>query len=251
MTLTAQQRLGPWILAAGLLHVLVLLTVTLAWQDNGMMASTTYLPRLTIQLTGRPIAAALNTSTHVPAHTAHTPQRTAKHQHSVATPDSPHAPHHGNQATLRPENTTPTTTASKTDEHIALSSAPSLEQGVDSRATTAARSPSQQHKHATPAADRTDADNELTRLLYGAINRHKHYPRTALRMAWQGTASVRFLLQQDGRLGSLTLLHSSGYNSLDQAALQAVQNISPFAPAQHYLDGAQTFNVDVVFNLYN
>lgn len=249
MPLTAQQRLGPWILAAGLLHVLVLLTVALPWQDNGVMPRATYLPRLTIQLTARPIAAALNTPTHVPAHTAHTPQRTAKHQHSVATPDSPHAPHHGTQATLRPENTAATATPSKTDA-LALSSTPSLEQGVDSRAATAAHSPSQQHKQAIPA-DRTDADNELTRLLYGAINRHKHYPRTALRMAWQGTARVRFLLQQDGRLGSLTLLHSSGYNSLDQAALQAVQNISPFAPAQHYLDGAQTFNVDVVFNLYN
>ena len=70
-------------------------------------------------------------------------------------------------------------------------------------------------------------------------------------MAWQGTASIRFLLQQDGQLASLTLTHSSGYNSLDRAALRAVQNISPFEPAQHYLERAQTFKVDVVFNLYN
>jgi len=42
---------------------------------------------------------------------------------------------------------------------------------------------------------------------------------------------------------------SSRTSVLDHAALTAVQRIAPFIPAQDYLDHAEVFSIDVVFDL--
>ncbi|MFX8676735.1 hypothetical protein ABTM32_22005 [Acinetobacter baumannii] len=44
-------------------------------------------------------------------------------------------------------------------------------------------------------------------------------------------------------------MHSSGTESLDNAALQAVRAATPFTNVEHYLNTAQDFQVDILFAL--
>jgi periplasmic protein TonB len=89
----------------------------------------------------------------------------------------------------------------------------------------------------------------LVDLLREAIDRHKRYPRLAETRAWEGTASISFELQHDGRLAALTLARSSGHAVLDRAALAAVTGIAPFTRAAEYLAEAQPFTIDIIFTL--
>ena len=100
---------------------------------------------------------------------------------------------------------------------------------------------------ATPA---TNVQIEkFSSMLHQAIDRHKHYPFAALRMRQQGTARVRFHLFEDGRVEDVTLLQTSGYQSLDHSALHAVQSIAPFTPARDYLTNDEHFDVDIIFRI--
>jgi TonB family protein len=91
--------------------------------------------------------------------------------------------------------------------------------------------------------------SELQRLLLAEINLHKHYPLSALRMGQQGTARVGFRLQKNGYIDALAVLHSSGHESLDRAALEAINDIQPFAPADRLLTKTADLQIDIVFQL--
>lgn len=84
---------------------------------------------------------------------------------------------------------------------------------------------------AEPAADRMDAYLALVR---AQIERHKTYPAFARQLRQQGTVTVRVVIAPDGRLRSAAILVSSGFASLDRAALAAVRSTGRFAaPAEH------------------
>ena len=88
---------------------------------------------------------------------------------------------------------------------------------------------------------------ELMSLLHQAIDRHKRYPHSALRMGREGAARIDFRLAPDGRIEELNIGDSSGVRALDLAAFRAVQAIAPFPEAGRYLERSQLFQVDVVF----
>ena len=91
--------------------------------------------------------------------------------------------------------------------------------------------------------------SELQRLLLAEINLHKHYPLSALRMGQQGTARVGFRLRKNGYIDALAVLRSSGHESLDRAALSAINDIQPFTPADRLLTKAADMQIDIVFQL--
>jgi protein TonB len=116
------------------------------------------------------------------------------------------------------------------------------------------------HTKATPGPKKTAAASpaetandlrkqQFNQILHQAIDQQKHYPLAALRMRQQGTARVRFRLLEDGRVEDVTLLQTSGFQSLDHSALHAVQSIAPFAPARQYLSNDEQFYVDIVFRI--
>jgi protein TonB len=90
---------------------------------------------------------------------------------------------------------------------------------------------------------------ELLALLHEEISRHRRYPALARRQQREGTATVRFELEPSGRILDVDVVGSSGFQSLDRAALAAVKEVSPFRPASTYLQAAQRFEVRVVFEL--
>lgn len=89
----------------------------------------------------------------------------------------------------------------------------------------------------------------LIALLHEAIQRAQEYPASAAAAEQEGRATVEFTLNKSGELQQLKLLHSSGIESLDQAALAAVNHAAPFYNAQKYLQESGQYQIDVVFAL--
>lgn len=87
----------------------------------------------------------------------------------------------------------------------------------------------------------------LLATLHRSIEQHQIYPSTALRSQQSGTAIVDFSLSPDGKIQECSLRKSSGYPDLDQAALQAVQAISPFKAITIHTQ--QEFEVAVSFSV--
>ena len=105
------------------------------------------------------------------------------------------------------------------------------------------------HPSSSQTSGRAEMKNELLTLLHTAIQNHQHYPLMAMEMERQGRTTVGFILFPDGSIKNLHMVQSSGTQSLDQAALEAVQNAAPFKEIHRFLDSAQAFNIDVVFEL--
>lgn len=102
-----------------------------------------------------------------------------------------------------------------------------------------------------PAASRVKADqaDALLTLLHNAILSHQQYPDSALALGREGRVTVAFVLQPDGQIQALHLVTSSGTASLDEAALMAVQQATPFEGIGAYVPVAKAFQLDVVFHL--
>lgn len=56
------------------------------------------------------------------------------------------------------------------------------------------------------------------------------YPNEAQRKGITGELTLRFQISRDGNLMNVRLINSSGYNILDEAALQAVKSAAPYYP---------------------
>ncbi len=63
-----------------------------------------------------------------------------------------------------------------------------------------------------------------------AVKKHKSYPNNARRMKHQGIVEVRFLLKTDGSIDELKVTKSSGFESLDNGALENVKKASSEFP---------------------
>jgi len=57
-----------------------------------------------------------------------------------------------------------------------------------------------------------------------------NYPLEAQRNQWEGRLSLMFVVEADGSVSDIILIHSSGYTILDEAAIKAIKFASPFNP---------------------
>ena len=72
------------------------------------------------------------------------------------------------------------------------------------------------------------SDEDFSKVI-AAVKKHKSYPNNARRMKHQGVVEVRFLLKTDGSIDELKVTKSSGFESLDNGALENVKKaISEF-----------------------
>ena len=110
----------------------------------------------------------------------------------------------------------------------------------------------EQGMNTTQVVQSTNAKQQqhsILELLHSSISNNKEYPYIARRQRRQGVATVSFILHPDGLIKNAHLVTSSSTGVLDRAALSAVKGIEPFRPAKDYLDQAEEFKIDVVFNL--
>ncbi|MBC5857327.1 energy transducer TonB [Campylobacter jejuni] len=64
-----------------------------------------------------------------------------------------------------------------------------------------------------------------------AIQQAQFYPRQAKKMRMQGTVKVEFLWKENKTLTDLKIIESSGYDLLDQSALESIRKASAFFPS--------------------
>lgn len=91
---------------------------------------------------------------------------------------------------------------------------------------------------ATPNVASATADSaqtnivELAKPLFAAAPPQPTYPKIARKKGLEGTATIEVMFNELGEQLALTLVKSSGFSLLDQAALDAVENWQFAAPAQ-------------------
>ena len=73
------------------------------------------------------------------------------------------------------------------------------------------------------------SDEDFSKVI-AAVKKHKNYPSNARRMKHQGVVEVRFLLKTDGSIDELKVTKSSGFESLDNGALENVKKASSEFP---------------------
>lgn len=99
-------------------------------------------------------------------------------------------------------------------------------------------------------ADIDDARNRYGNSLWGAISKHKKYPKIAAMRNWQGEAIVELELDGNGKLKSKRITQSSGYEVLDKQALEMVEKAMPLpAPPEALRGSSFTITVPVPFKL--
>ena len=57
-----------------------------------------------------------------------------------------------------------------------------------------------------------------------------NYPLEAQKNQWEGRLNLMFVVEADGTVSDIILIHSSGYEILDEAAIKAITFASPFNP---------------------
>jgi len=98
-----------------------------------------------------------------------------------------------------------------------------------------------------PEPSQTDIDSALSdygSMLGHAIAKHKSYPKIAERRGWEGTALLDLKIDSQGSVISASVRDSSGYDVLDNRALEMVRKASPFPAPPKALQG-RTFNISV------
>jgi protein TonB len=96
----------------------------------------------------------------------------------------------------------------------------------------------------------TSTDNRwLAEMLWRRVAELKHYPSSARLNGWEGKVVLRAVIRADGHLADVTVQKSSGYEVLDNAAIQAVKLACPLH-MKHQLDRPQiVLNLPIVYSL--
>nr|WP_315519354.1 energy transducer TonB [uncultured Campylobacter sp.] len=77
--------------------------------------------------------------------------------------------------------------------------------------------------------ENAQSDEDFSKVI-AAVKKYKNYPSNARRMKHQGVVEVRFLLKTDGSIDELKVTKSSGFESLDNGALENVKKASSEFP---------------------
>lgn len=91
---------------------------------------------------------------------------------------------------------------------------------------------------ASPAPDTTAQDHYRVSLNIAAA-RFKRYPRAAIDNSWEGEVVVLMTIAANGRIASLRVRSSSGYEILDRQALDMFRNAKTFVPIPPELRGRE------------
>jgi TonB family protein len=90
---------------------------------------------------------------------------------------------------------------------------------------------------------------QFVSLLHQAIDKHKHYPYQAQRQHREGLVKLQFVVHPDGQVTNVSVVESSRFDALDNAARDAVNAISPFQLAENYINEQKIYDVDIAFRL--
>jgi protein TonB len=230
------RALVPCVLASLALHALVLL-----------------LPGLR---TGAPAGAAAHvlTAKFAPHETAPAPPTSPTHE-GKAEPEPLRSGSDARREAPSPAASTPSAAAASAAE-IPAATAPAAElpAAVPAGAAAGPARRTQAPVAASPGADRTGGDagtlDQYRLALIGYARRYKRYPAQAVDQGWQGRVEIHLVVGASGAIASTLVKASSGYEILDNQAMDMVKQAMPLAPIPAALRGRE-FSVDipVIFDL--
>lgn len=92
--------------------------------------------------------------------------------------------------------------------------------------------------------------NMLKRMLQNNMVQFFHYPQIALKRGWQGQVMIGIRIEANGYISQTKLINSSGYGTLDRAALVSARKIKSLPNAIALLNG-QIFDLQfpVIYRL--
>jgi protein TonB len=139
------------------------------------------------------------------------------------------------------EKPTPTEPAAVTHSSEPAPAAPSparpdaIESPPIQSAPAATDSPAPAVQEQAPVVARSVTPNPAKKADYGwlaeSLHRRivelRHYPSTARLNGWEGKVVLRVQIRQDGNLESVSVVKSSGHETLDNAAMEAVRRATP------------------------
>jgi len=85
--------------------------------------------------------------------------------------------------------------------------------------------------------------------LIGAAPRYKRYPRVARENNWEGLVALRMAFSASGRVASLSVTKTSGYDVLDQQAMEMFKSAAAAVPVPPLLRGRE-FAFDLAVTYY-
>jgi len=217
---------GAWRFAGLLLFSLALHALVLAWANGParQLPSPPLLISATLRLVAAPATAQVS-----PAPAAAVPQasRAPKPPSLSRRPESPPASRSEPVANARPapqEVRQP----QPPSEHRPAPEAYGAARPTTGDATPFAAHPDQQSLLGRYA-------QQLSRLLAS----HQEYPRLAAQRGWEGEVRLRLKVARQGNLLSVQVDRSSGYDILDQHAMQLVDLASGMPPLPEGLEGSE------------
>jgi len=110
-----------------------------------------------------------------------------------------------------------------------------------------------QRKHSEDS--RRSGEGEASRLdeylvrVKAAVEYNKFYPLFAKQLRQVGTSVVRVSIRPDGSVSGLSIVSSSGHQSLDRAAEKAVRSSAPFDPPARFGLSELTLDIPVTYKL--
>jgi protein TonB len=86
--------------------------------------------------------------------------------------------------------------------------------------------------------------------LIGVARKFKRYPTQAMDRGWTGRVDVRLTIGSNGQMQDVVVRRSSGYGTLDNAALDMVRKGAPLTPLPPALRGREVvIDIPVIFDL--
>jgi TonB family protein len=116
----------------------------------------------------------------------------------------------------------------------------------DNQSLTSVFSKSQLREQKQNKIDK-NSHQTLLSILHDKIASKQIYPESAILLNQTGTVSIRFVLGPNGTITHIALQTSSGVESIDLAALNAVKRVSPIKEAAMYLQNPTSFLIDVIY----
>jgi protein TonB len=121
------------------------------------------------------------------------------------------------------------------------------------RSTLAEDGDDGQRRHAEES--RRPGKGEASRLeeylsrVKASVEENKFYPSFAKQLRLQGTVTLRVFISSTGRITGLSVIASSGHQSIDRAAEKAVRSSAPFDPPARFGLPDITLDIPVSYKL--
>ena len=108
-----------------------------------------------------------------------------------------------------------------------------------------------QEKPASPATDKQQAESKarVISIIYKELSQHFIYPKLAQKRNWQGKVLLSLRVTASGKINNVQLNSSSGYDVLDQAAINSLVKVGYLPQISSWLHYDIDLKLPVLYQL--